>query len=159
MKTSFGNDIQVKPFTENDRYQVAALLRDVLVEHGVLENQGELSAEMARLQRRYSASDAVFWVLFHKGEVAGTIALRPQGEYTAEIENFFLKWNIRGCGIGQKLLSFVEDYAYEAGYRRLFVSCLKALPAGIEFLEKMDYRRIGNPDQESDAELFEKELF
>lgn len=159
MKAELNNDFEVRTFTEEYRYEVASFLRDVLQEYKLLNDAGDLSSIMARISRRYSDENAGFWLLKRDNKIIGTVALRPHGEFTAEIERLYLKRRFRGRGIGTTLLKFVEDHAHKLGYRRLFVSCPKVMLQGNHFLEKADYRIVGNSQQESDDNLFEKELF
>ena len=158
MKATLGDDIEIRPFNEEDRYEVATLIRSILTEFNLAYNQGGLTAELAKLTRRYTEDGAVFWVLLHDSKVAGIAGIRPHGELAAQIEHFSLNKKLRGRGIGTKMLEFVEEQAYKIGYRRLFVSCPRPMETGKKFLEKLDYRMVGNEQQEAVEDLFEKEL-
>lgn len=159
MKITISDEIEIRPFVEDDRYAVASLIREILAEYGLLQGSADLTAEMARLSKRYSEDTSAFWVLLYNNEVFGTAGIRPHGEYTAEIERLYLRRKLRGRGIGTEFLNFLEDSAYKMGYRRLFISCPRAMDKGIIFLENQDYRKVGNAEQLSEVELFEKELF
>ena len=159
MKATLGDDLEVRPFVEGDRYAVASLHRDVLREFDFAGDLGNLSADMSKITRRYTGDAAGFWVLKYENLVVGTVGLRAHGEFTAEIERLYLKKRYRGRAIGTKLLKFIEDWAYKTGYRRLFASCPRVMAKGRNFLERANYRIVGNPNQEVKEDLFEKELF
>ena len=159
MKAILADDLEVRPFVEDDRYAVATLHREVLTEFNLVDDLGELSAVMSKIARRYTGDSAGFWVLKYETTVIATIGLRPHGEFTAEIEKLYLKRRFRGRGIGAKLLKFIEDWAYTSGYRRLFASCPRVMEKGRDFLERSDYRIVGNKNQVAEEDLYEKELF
>ena len=159
MKAILGDDLEVRPFVEDDRYAVASLHREVLSEFKLMDDIGALSADMSKIARRYTGDMAGFWVLKYENTVIGTVGLRPHGEFTAEIEHLYLKRRYRGRGIGKKLLKFIEDWAYTTGYRRLFASCPRVMEKGRDFLERSNYRIVGNMNQVAEEDLYEKELF
>ena len=151
--------MEIRQFTESDRYNVATLIREVLEEHDLMMDPGGLSSDLAKLSKRFEGEGAGFWVLLEDNSVIATIALRPYGEYTAEIERLYLLSRKRGLGIGRGLMCFVEDQAKKKGYRRLFISCSKRFHGTREFLERMDYRLVGNVESKVEEDLFEKELY
>jgi len=159
MKENLADDLEVRPFVEDDRYAVALLMREVLMEYKLLDNVGELSADLAKIARRYAGDSACFWVLKSENEVIGTIGLRPHGEFTAEIDKLYLKKKFRKRGIGAKLLAFVEKKAFKIGYRRLFACCPRVMERGVAILERSNYRVVGSANLESVEDLYEKELF
>ena len=159
MKAILADDLEVRPFVEDDRYAVASLMRAILLEYKIMDDVGALSADLSKIARRYAGDSACFWVLKYENEVIGTIGLRPHGEFTAEIEKLYLRRKFRKRGIGSKLLSFVEEQAYNIGYRRLFASCPRVMDRGVSILERSAYRIVGSASQEAVEDLYEKELF
>ncbi len=159
MKAILGDDLEVRPFVEDDRYAVASLHREVLQEFNLVDDLGGLGGDMSKIARRYTGDMAGFWVLKYENIVIGTVGLRPHGEFTAEIERLYLKRRFRGRGIGAKLLKFIEDWSYTSGYRRLFASCPRVMEKGTQFLERSNYRIVGNRNQVAEEDLYEKELF
>jgi len=158
MKQYFRADLEIRPFQESDRYDVVTLIREILEEYELVLDQGGLSSDLAKLSKRYEAEGAGFWVLIDDGNVVGTVAIRPYGEYTAEIERLYLHPKRRGIGIGWGLMEFVEEQAKKKGYRRLFISCSKKFTNAHHFLESADYRLVGSAESQSEEDLFEKEL-
>jgi putative acetyltransferase len=159
MKQYFRADLEIRPFQESDRYDVATLIREVLEEHDLMLDPGGLSSDLAKIAKRYDGDGAGFWVLLDDGNVIGTVAIRPYGEYTAEIERLYLHPKRRGIGLGWGLIEFIEDQAKKKGYRRLFISCSKKFPKAQDFLESVEYRMVGNAESKSEEDLYEKELY
>jgi len=158
MKQYFRTDLEIRPFQESDRYDVATLIREILEEHELMQDPGGLSSDLAKLSKRYEGEGAGFWVLLDDGNVIGTIALRPYGEYTAEIERFYLHPKRRGIGLGCGLMQFIEEQAKKKGYRRLFISCSKKFTNARKFLGSAEYRLVGSVESQNEEDLFEKEL-
>jgi len=158
MKPQFLDNMEIRPFVEDDRYEVATLVRQVLEEYGLLSDPGSLTSEIAKLSKRYEAGGAGFWVLLEDGKVVGTVGIRPLGEFTAEIEKLYLSTRTRGKGFGRALLNFVEDQAKKEGFRRLFISCPKKFEKSKNFFQLAQYRLVGNAESQTEN-LFEKEMF
>jgi len=149
--------MEIRPFAEEDRYEVATLIRQVLEEHGLLNDPGSLTSDIAKLTRRYETEGAGFWVLLADGKVIGTVALKPQGEYTAEVEKMYLSSRVRGKGVGRSLLNFIEDQAKKNGFKRLFISCSKKFEKSKIFFQNAHYRLVGDTGSQTEN-LFEKEI-
>lgn len=67
-------------------------------------------------------------------EVVGVITLDD-----GRVRNLFIRIDYQCCGIGARLLMFIEDLAIKKGVRRLFLS---SNIAAVKFYEKAGYNTI-----------------
>jgi ribosomal protein S18 acetylase RimI-like enzyme len=63
------------------------------------------------------------------GEHAGSLALTDEGDGQAAIRWFVLSPEVRGRGIGRRLLSEMLSWAAEVGYERVFLETFSELEA------------------------------
>jgi GNAT superfamily N-acetyltransferase len=63
------------------------------------------------------------------GEHAGSLALTDEGDGQAAIRWFVLSAEVRGHGLGRRLLSEMLSWAAEVGYERVFLETFSELEA------------------------------
>ena len=61
------------------------------------------------------------WIVEHRGEVAGCIAVVEASDDTAQLRWFLLAPEIRGRGLGRRLLTEAVAFCREQGYRKAFL--------------------------------------
>jgi N-acetylglutamate synthase-like GNAT family acetyltransferase len=90
----------------------------------------------------YQQKSGNFWVaVTAEGEVVGTIGLIDCGEQVGCIRKMFVQANYRGRehGIGQSLLTTLEQWATERGISSLYLGTVARLAAAIRFYERNGY--------------------
>lgn len=101
------------------------------------------------------------WLALYKGEIAGTVSVLPEPAWLY-IRSMAVLPAAQGQGIGQRLLSVVEQYAMENGFSRLFLYTTPFSQDAIRLYEKNGFRlgRITSPDEWYGVEglSMEKEL-
>ena len=61
------------------------------------------------------------WIVERKGEIAGCLAVVEASSDLAQLRWFLLAPQIRGRGLGRRLLTDALDFCRSAGYRRAFL--------------------------------------
>ncbi|ASA78685.1 GNAT family N-acetyltransferase [Thermococcus sp. 5-4] len=87
------------------------------------------------------------FVAVEGGEVLGFVAIKPLNEKAVEILWIAVRRELRGKGIGTKLLRFVEEWARERGFELLVVKSsgdltYKPYDATRGFYERRGFSRI-----------------
>jgi len=72
----------------------------------------------AAVERGWPARGAV-WIVEHEGEIAGSLALTEEGEGPARVRWFLLAPQVRGRGLGRRLLDELVAEADDAGHELL----------------------------------------
>jgi N-acetylglutamate synthase-like GNAT family acetyltransferase len=80
------------------------------------------------------------WIAVENDTVVGTVSVVPFGEALL-IRSLAVLPSNRGQGIGEQLLHHVEKYAYEKGYKRLFLSTTPFLTSAIRLYERFGFQR------------------
>ena len=78
------------------------------------------------------------WVVEVEGKVAGCIAIVCSGEGVAQLRWFLLTPEIRGRGLGKRLMEKAIEYSRSAGYRKIILWTFSELETAIAL-----YRRWG----------------
>ena len=125
--------------TNADGAEVAALVRQVLAEHGLDADRGAKDADLDDLERHYWARGGRFDVLCDgAGRVVGTVGLFPLDATRVELRKMYLAPEHRGHGHGRALLDHALAEARRLGFARVELETSAALAAAIAL-----YRRYG----------------
>jgi GNAT superfamily N-acetyltransferase len=94
------------------------------------------------------------WVAVRDGAVVGTVSVVPRGE-SLYLRGMAVLPAARGRGLGEALLSRVEEFAAAHGYERLWLSTTPFLSRAIRLYERAGFRR----SDDGPHELFGTPLF
>jgi ribosomal protein S18 acetylase RimI-like enzyme len=111
----------------------------------IIAHHGRLYGEEYRVDARFEAKVAAaaaeaaergfptereaIRIVEREGRHAGSIALTDEGDGEAAIRWFVLDPEVRGNGLGRRLLEEVLEFAVEAGYRRIWLETFSELRA------------------------------
>lgn len=103
----------------------------------ILDEEHELD-DVDHYQDVYGGERGIFLVVMDDDRIAGTGALKPFDQQTAELKRLWLLEEYHGRGLGYRLVMRLFDFARQAGYERIVLQTdIKQLRA-IAF-----YKRIG----------------
>ena len=130
---------------------LAALIRRCLKAHG-LDIPGTVYFDegLDRLSEYYSAEPErrAYFVLMDGERLVGGIGLAecPMFEGCAGLQKLYLDEDVRGTGLGYRLIERVEDAARALGYRRMYLETHTNLQAAMHIYERSGYVRIDKPE-------------
>jgi putative acetyltransferase len=115
------------------------------------------AAQRAEIAERYGTPDSepgpaptaaditAFFVAFDDdGSALGCGGLRQLNDTEAEIKRMFVRVESRGTGVSSGILSRLEEYARDAGLRRLLLETGDGQPEAVRFYTREGYSRIEN---------------
>jgi putative acetyltransferase len=76
------------------------------------------------------------------GRPIGCVALAPDGTGAWELSKMAVASELRGHGIGRKLLAAAVDHAREMGARSLFLGTSTKLPSAVHLYETFGFRHV-----------------
>lgn len=129
-----------------DRDALLALIEQALSPYGLhLEPEGA-DADVAALAERYPAEPenarSQMWVVESAdGEIVGSGGFSPLHGHpdTCEIRKMYLRPELKGRGLGRRLLTRLEERARAAGYRRAWLETNARLAEAIALYRKFGY--------------------
>ena len=87
----------------------------------------------------------IFFAL-HKSDVVGTMALIPREEGVYELNKMAVRKDLRGNGIGNKLIEFIISYSKDKNYSSIILYSNTVLKNSIHLYNKFGFKEIDNPD-------------
>jgi DNA-binding MarR family transcriptional regulator/GNAT superfamily N-acetyltransferase len=94
-----------------------------------------------------------------RGEPVGCAAIKFHGDQPAEVKRMWVADQVRGLGLGRRLLAAVEVQARSHGVRTLHLETNRALPEAIGLYRSAGYREVAPFNDEPFAHhWFEKRL-
>jgi GNAT superfamily N-acetyltransferase len=141
-----------------DAASIASVLQESFIEYKPLYTQEGFAATTpvsARVQNRIE--EGPVWVVLDDNAIVGTVSVVPKGE-SLYIRGMAILPAARGRRIGELLLSQVEAFASEQGFKRLILSTTPFLERAIQLYEHYGFRRSGEgPDNLFGTPLFTME--
>src|SRR5262245_48800127 len=117
----------IRPIRARDDAAVAAVIRDVMTEHGCTGQGFAIhDTEVDAMTAAYALPDARYYVVEHGGEVVGgggfgRLAGTGVAAATCELRKMYFRAPARGRGLGRALLELLLDDMRECGYRRCYL--------------------------------------
>lgn len=148
----------IREYQPGDRDAVIALVSRVLGEFGFESNVAGVERDLREAHERYAGDRAGFWVLEDAGEVVGTVAVRPKDERTCEIKRLYLRPDVRGAGLGQRLYEHAESFARRAGYARIWLDSSRRFTRARKLYERNGFVLLEEVDNAWEDNVYEKRL-
>jgi GNAT superfamily N-acetyltransferase len=126
--------------------------REDIVSKEAIDLIDELSMELSNItgnsgRGSFDNSDinnprSLFVIAKENGIAVGCGAFRELSNDTAEIKRMYTR--IKSCGIGKRILSYLEEQAKELGYKRIVLETRKCNKNAVNFYLKNGYYEIYN---------------
>jgi putative acetyltransferase len=154
--------LTIRPAVNGDRTAIESLVYGVLKEYDLELDIDGTDRDMADIEANYIARGGVFEVIENAdGRIVGSIGLYPLDEETIELRKMYFAPEIRGLGLGQKLLGSMIEKARNLGYLRIYLETASVLQPAVHIYEKAGFRPVDEKhtprcDQAYMLELFTK---
>ncbi len=132
---------------EADGPIICSIARSAFEEFGApLTGSVYCDPRMEHLSREFDRSDAEYWVIEGcDGSVLGGGGFYPtEGlpKGMAEVVKVYFSPELRGKGLGRKLLEHIEGRARMAGYSKLYIESFPEFGKAVSLYEKLGFRHI-----------------
>ena len=130
-KVSEGGQCHIRPIRSVDNPVVAGIIRQVMTEFGAVGCGFSISdAEVDAMFEAYPAPSSAFFVVEREGIVLGCGGVAPlQGgdAGTCELRKMYFLPQLRGTGMGHRLLGIILTAARAAGYSLCYLETLEGM--------------------------------
>ena len=150
-------NIRIREIQKQDNAQMAAIVRDVLMDFGA-PKVGTAYADpyLDTLFEVYIIPRAIYFVVENNGKIlggAGIMKLENALDSICELQKMYFLPEIRGLGLGTKLINLCLEKAVEFGFEFCYIETMTYMDAaqklyrkaGFEYLDK----QIGNTGHNS----------
>lgn len=142
----------LRPIRATDDPAVAAIIRDVMTEHGCCGQGFAIhDAEVACMSQHYRDPGSRYYVVEHQGEVLGgggfaRLLGTDAGAATCELRKMYFRPEARGHGLGHALLALLLDEMRVAGYRRCYLETTSWMDAARHLYERHGFTELAAPE-------------
>jgi putative acetyltransferase len=140
---------RIRPIRPQDNAEVARIIREVMTEFGAVGcNFSIADPEVDAMCEAYPAPEAAFYVVEGGGRVLGCggmgpLAGGPPG--VCELRKMYFLPELRGAGMGSRLLGLILDAARAAGYERCYLESLGSMGEARRLYLKHGFKVIDAP--------------
>jgi putative acetyltransferase len=143
------SEYEIRPIDPGDIQAVAAIIRVVMTEFGAVgEGYSIEDPEVDDMFSAYQGPGSRFWVVERNGEVLGCAGFGPLAggpPDTCELRKMYFLQDLRGLGLGTRLLNLCLDEAAVAGYRQCYLETLAAMDGARRLYLRNGFRPIDAP--------------
>lgn len=122
---------RIREIQKRDNPAVARIIRDVMTEFGAVgEGYSINDAEVDDMHAAYAGDRAVFFVVIRDRRVLGCGGVGPLAGAdpdTCELRKMYFLPELRGTGMGTRLLSLCLDEARRLGYRQCYLETIESM--------------------------------
>jgi putative acetyltransferase len=148
-KANRAPEFHLRRMQQDDNPAVAVIIREVMTEFGAVgDNYSIADPEVDAMFEAYPGPDAAFFVVERDGQVLGCGGMGPLQAGPAdvcELRKMYFLPELRGTGMGTKLLGVILDAARTAGYQRCYLETLGTMTGARRLYLKHGFEPIDSP--------------
>jgi len=143
---------RIVPFRPRHAQGFRELVSDTLAEFGFTADP-ELDPDLADAAAVYEA----VWVAVRADRIVGSVALRRLGAVEVELKRMYLRQELRGQGLGRRLLETALSWSREHGIRAIRLDTTERMEAARHLYEAYGFVRVPGhaPRQGQERLLYE----
>lgn len=143
------SNASIRPIRASDNAAVACIVRSVMTEFGAVGCNFSISdPEVDAMYQAYPPPSAAFFVVEAEDTVLGCGGMGPLASGPAdvcELRKMYFLPELRGTGMGTKLLAAILQSARQAGYRRCYLETLGNMSAARRLYLKHGFEPLDAP--------------
>jgi len=134
-------DFFIRSWETRDRADAFHLIRDVLVEYGLMCEPFGADRDVYDVELFYQKKGGEFWVVERQGEIVGTAAYYPieRGKNAVEIRKMYILPAARRQGLGKFLLQELESKIIARGFDEIWIETASILKEAVILHENNGY--------------------
>jgi putative acetyltransferase len=126
------DDVIIRAATNHDGDKVIALVFSVLSEFGLPSDPDVKDSDLNDIEGNYIRPGGIFEVLEDRqGNLIGTVGLYPLDDNTCELRKMYFVPQIRGLGLGRRILERMITKARQLGFTRMQLETVRVLEAAV----------------------------
>lgn len=148
-KEQLNDSTLIRVLTRADNSKIAKIIRSVLEEHGV-NKPGTVYTDPTTddLFALFQNEKSVYYIAEKNGVMVGGCGIYPtQGlpEGCVELVKLYLMKEVRGTGLGKRLMETCLNTAKEWGYTSVYLESMPELNSAIGLYQSLGFESLTNP--------------
>ena len=140
---------QIRLIRKSDDKEVARLLRQVLTEFGAVgEGYSIEDPEVDAMSVAYRDAGSCYYIITQAERIVGCGGIAPLAggkREVCELQKMFLLPEVRGIGLGRKLLGLLLDEACAKGYKQCYLETLDRMVRASELYVRNGFELLKKP--------------
>jgi len=141
-----GRAFRIRPIRQADNPAVARIIRQVMTEYGAVGCGFSINdAEVDAMHEAYPAPGSAFFVVERKRKILGCGGMGPLQageEGVCELRKMYFLPELRGTGLGTRLLGVILDAARAAGYALCYLETLENMNSAQRLYTKHGFKPV-----------------
>jgi putative acetyltransferase len=139
----------IRQIEKQDNIALAKMIRKVFDEHDAPKAGTVYSDPITdHLYEFFQTPGSILWVAEINNEIIGSCGVFPTNDLPdncAELVKFYLSQEVRGKGIGKKLMQKSIQSAKDFKYTQLYLESLPQFSKAVSMYEKQGFARLNQP--------------
>lgn len=141
VNTAMPDAYSLRPATNADVPAVRELVFSILREFGLKPDPACTDADLADIEASYFGEGGRFDVLVDSaGAIVGSVGLHRIDSATVELRKMYLRPELRGQGLGKRLLDYALTEARKLGFRRMTLETAGVLKTAVMLYANYGFR-------------------
>lgn len=136
----------LRPIEPRDNAAIAEIIRNSFRENKIdhLEGVSLHDPELDRLSEAYNKPEARYWVVESMGKIVGGGGFAPLAgeDGICEMQKLFFSSDVKGMGMGRRMISFIMTQAAAMGYQSCYLETLDELKDAVRLYEIFGFRHL-----------------
>lgn len=136
----------IRPITPADNATVATIIRKVMTEFGCVGSGYSIEdPEVDDMYGTYTNDRAAFYVIEYQGQIRGCggfATLEGGDTDTCELKKMYFLEELRGHGMGNKLVDLCLDEARKKGFRVMYLETVERMTAANYLYQKKGFKLL-----------------
>lgn len=134
------SEIVVRSASNDDCERVQALVFGVLREYSLAPDLEGTDRDIADIEAHYIKRGGIFEIIEDKqGRLLGTVGLYPMTADVVELRKMYFSKELRGRGIGTKILERMIETARAKGFKKIYLETATVLKEAVHLYEKFGF--------------------
>lgn len=142
-------DFILRPIEARDAIQMAKLIREVMPEFGASGPGFAIQdPEVDHMDLAYQKPGHAYFVVDKNGEILGGAGVAPLiggDTETCELRKMYFKKEVRGLGLGQKMMDLCLSTATTLGYKNCYLETLECMASARKLYLKNGFVLLKGP--------------
>jgi putative acetyltransferase len=142
-------DYIIREIEPKDNEQMAKVVKDVIVEMGAPKvGTAYEDKALEDLHEVYQKEKAIYYVIEHDGKVIGGGGIAPLDSFdgnTCELQKMYFLSEVRGKGLGSKMITRCLEKAKEFGFEQCYLETLPYMKAAQKLYKRNGFTLIDAP--------------
>ena len=142
-------DYKFRKIKKNDNEFVAKIIRKVMEEYDAVgPGYSYVDKEVDQMFESYNNSRSYFYVITKNDEIkgfGGIDRLEGADKNICELKKMYFLKDIRGLGLGKKLVELCLAKARELGYKKCYLETLKRMHTANNLYLKLGFKKLEKP--------------